>query len=295
MQVALPLRFHWHPFPENLLEAGKLVAESRYAEECSFESIAVQAGLLSETFLTSLIEASRATKKIKFLVRCEANPVPKWNYLQQIRVIPDLSAARVNIYLPFDQDGSALCPSSNVEAYDSSIREFLRECSALSDPRPEIFVEGVSAEAAELAIKFADCLWLKPKRAEQIYSDALPALHMGKEVGLHTILIARETTEKAHAVAAKLLPDGSNRGRESEDGSCIWEGTLSPQCPDGIALAGSFVEIAETLMRYKEKGISQFLFGAPQGEPVMTYFAAGVLPIVRKLEADGVHEMKVAG
>ena len=48
----------------------------------------------------------------------------------------------------------------------------------------EIDVEGDSAEAAFLAIKNADCLWRSPGRPDQVYADALPVLHFGKDVGL---------------------------------------------------------------------------------------------------------------
>jgi alkanesulfonate monooxygenase SsuD/methylene tetrahydromethanopterin reductase-like flavin-dependent oxidoreductase (luciferase family) len=294
--VALPLRFHWHP-PENLLEADKLTAVSQHAEECGFESVVVPAALFSEKLLIPFAIVSKATKKIKFLAKCEFGSVPKRDLMQQISKILELAAAQAAIYLPFDRVGKSFCAEgATAEEYYSSIHEFLREYNLLPKPRPEIFVEGASAEAAELAIKFADCLWLLPKRAEQIYSDALPVLHMGKEVGLHASLIARETAEEAHSVAAKLLPDGQTKDRESpESGSCLSVGTPSQYCPDGIAFAGSFKEVAEALMSYKEKGISQFLFSGSPDQPEMAYFARGVLPIVRRLEARAATMGKVAG
>jgi hypothetical protein len=49
----------------------------------------------------------------------------------------------------------------------------------------DIFIEGDSAEAAVLAIKHADCLILSPRSPEQMYADALPILHLGKQVGVH--------------------------------------------------------------------------------------------------------------
>lgn len=49
----------------------------------------------------------------------------------------------------------------------------------------EIFIEGDSAEAAVLAVKHADCLILSPRSPEQMYADALPVLHLGKQVGVH--------------------------------------------------------------------------------------------------------------
>lgn len=290
--MALPLRFHWHPLTESLLEADKLTAVSQHAEKCGFESVVVQIPLASETFRTTVAAAGKATQKIKFLVRYEADQVPKRNFPKQISLVVELLAGRVAIYLPFDQNGRPLCEEdTKAEEYYSSICEFLCECRALPEPRPEIFVEGVSAEAEELAIKFADCLWLKPKRPEQIYSDALPVLHMGKEVGLRTELITRETTEEAHAVAADLFPDGRSKvGNTSEGGVCLWAGTPSQQCSAEIVLAGSFAEVAGALMRYKEKGVSQFLFSGQPEQQVMTHFAAGILPLVRRLEANGNHE-----
>lgn len=268
---------------ENLLEADMLDAVSRQAEECGFESVVVRADLNSQAFLVSLAAANKTSRKIKFLLQCNTKLVPKRNLLQQVNTLTGLQAGRVAIYLPIDQDGNPFCAEgASPEEYDSSVRDFLHECSTLPEPRPEIFVEGDSAEAAELAIKFADCLWLKPKRPEQLYSDALPVLHMGKEVGLRALLIARETAEEARAIAAELLPSGECKDTES----CIWTGAPSLQYQDGLAMAGSYVEVAEALMRYKANGVSQFLFSGPPDQQ-LAHFAAGILPAVRRLEANG--------
>jgi hypothetical protein len=48
----------------------------------------------------------------------------------------------------------------------------------------DIFIEGDSADAAVLAIKHADCLILSPRSPEQMHADALPVLHLGKQVGM---------------------------------------------------------------------------------------------------------------
>jgi hypothetical protein len=251
----------------------------------------VPAALFSENLLNPFIAASKATEKIKFLAKCELR-VPKRNFMLQINTIVELLAARMAIYLPFDYV-AACAEGADAREYYSCIHEFLGECQ-LPEPRPEIFVEGTSAEAAELAIKFADCLWLLPKRAEQIYSDALPVLHMGKEVGLRALLIARETRDEARAVAAKISSHDRSEDRESADDSCLWAGTPNLHCPDGVAFAGSFEEVAEALMRYKEKGISQFLFSGSPDQIEMRYFATGVLPIVRRFEAQAATQDKVA-
>ena len=268
---------------ENLLEADKPAAVSRQAEACGFESVVVPADLNSPAFPSSLAAASKASQKIKFLLQCDTKLVPKRNLLRQISTILGLQTGRMAVYWPIDQDAKLFPTTAGTEEYDSSVRAFLCDCSALPSPRPEIFVEGVSAEAVELAIKFADCLWLKPKRADQLYSDALPVLHMGKEVGLRALLIARETAEEAHAVAAELLPDGQSKDSEI----CLWAGAPSQQCPDGVALVGSFAKITEALMRYKANGISQFLFSGSLDQ--MAHFTAGILPAVRKLEANSSH------
>jgi alkanesulfonate monooxygenase len=49
---------------------------------------------------------------------------------------------------------------------------------------------------------------------------------------------------------------------------------------------GSFKEIADAIMEYKQRGITQFLFmGWPDREEI-NYFGTGVLPLIRAHEKE---------
>jgi alkanesulfonate monooxygenase len=149
---------------------------------------------------------------------------------------------------------------------------------------PEIHVEGQTAEAAFFAIKHADCLWRLPSRPNQVYADALPVLHFGKETGLVSSIIARATRQEALDAAAILLPEF----RDSVDDPASW---ITPYLwtggvPGRVTMLGSFEELAEAIYGFKQNGISQFLFrGWPDGGE-MAHFGNGVLPLVRKFERE---------
>src|SRR5262249_15247819 len=96
-------------------------------------------------------------------------------------------------------------------------------------------------------------------RPDQVYADALPVLHLGKEVGLVATVVARPTREEAREAAADLA------GRRD-------------------VLAGSFEEVAESILAFQRKGILQFLIRGLPERDFVTSFGAGVLPIVRQQE-----------
>jgi alkanesulfonate monooxygenase len=176
---------------------------------------------------------------------------------------------------------------------------------------PEIFIGGNSAEAAELAIQHGSCLWRFPAAPASLESELNPILQKGVEVGFLTSIIARPTRDEALAVAAELVASVGQESRtvhqqfaarlDSEgfrsvyemalgDSAwitpCLWTGAVPYLGPPSIALVGSFQEVADTIMEYKQKGITQFLFmGWPDREEI-NYFGTGVLPLVRAREKE---------
>jgi alkanesulfonate monooxygenase len=66
----------------------------------------------------------------------------------------------------------------------------------------------------------------------------------------------------------------------------LWTGAVPYLEAPSIALVGSFDEIAQAIISYKQSGITQFLFmGWPDFEE-MEYFGSGVLPLVRAYEQE---------
>lgn len=126
-------------------------------------------------------------------------------------------------------------------------------------PNASIDVEGDTADAAWLAIQHGDRLFRVADRLDQAYADALPVLHMGTEVGLSAHVIARSTRDEAVEAAGELF---------------------------GVkgVLVGSFAGIAEALVAYRRKGISDILLRGRAGHDDLGAFAEGVLPRVREIE-----------
>jgi alkanesulfonate monooxygenase len=177
--------------------------------------------------------------------------------------------------------------------------------------RPELFIGGNSAPAEELAIRHGDCLWRMPEPVEAVRASAERVLRAGKEVGILTSIIARPTRKSAidaaHALVAELGGEAHAnhqqierkldsvaframyamaRGDAEWPAPYLWTGAVPYLGAPSIALVGSFDELADTLIAYKNAGISQFLFlGWPDLEE-MTLFHDEVLPRVRALEAN---------
>ena len=82
---------------------------------------------------------------------------------------------------------------------------------------PEIFLGGNSKQAADLAIRHADCLWRFPDAPERLAAEIEPVLAAGKEVGLLVALVARptrdEALEAARAMVAGFGEDARNANR----------------------------------------------------------------------------------
>jgi len=176
---------------------------------------------------------------------------------------------------------------------------------------PEVFVGGNSAEAADLAIRHGSCLWRFPAAPFDLEGQIGPVLHLGVEVGFLTSIIARPTRDEAVAAAAALIASVGEEARavhqqfasgvDSEGfrsvyemamgdatwvTSWLWTGAVPYLGAPSIALVGSFEEIADAIMIYKEKGVTQFLFlGWPDLEE-MNYFGSGVLPLIRARERE---------
>jgi alkanesulfonate monooxygenase len=174
---------------------------------------------------------------------------------------------------------------------------------------PEIFIGGNSPEATDLAIQHGSCLWRFPAAPDVLEEQIRPLLARETEVGLLTSIIARPTREEALAVAEALLTSVGGEARavhqqfaarvdsagfrsvyemaQANPGwitPWLWTGAVPYLGAPSIALVGSFEEIADAILLYKRRGITQFLFmGWPDQEEI-DYFGSGVLPLVRTQE-----------
>src|SRR5262249_46248997 len=149
---------------------------------------------------------------------------------------------------------------------------------------------GQAAEAAFLAIKHADRLWLHPARPTTVDGDASPVLHFGTDVGLVASVVARETRNDALAAAAVLIHDAGDLAADSASWTapCLWSGARSAGGARPAFRIGSFNELAQAIRRYERAGISSFLIRGWGVDEVddreMAIVGAGVLPLVRRPE-----------
>jgi hypothetical protein len=213
-----PIKFHWEA-AEPAAAVEDFVEFCREAEIAGLESVGVDSPQLA-------VAAAGATSALRLRIPYQGPGLPLPDGVPANRFIVH---AKQNIVDPAET-GHDL----------DRLRASLHGAT--------IYVEGDTAEAAWLTIRHADCLFLRPGRLDQTYADALPVLHMGKQVGLACRITACPTAEEAEA-------------------------------PD--AIAGSSEEIARKLWAYRGKGISHFLVRERSPED-WTSFANGVLPLIRE-------------
>jgi alkanesulfonate monooxygenase SsuD/methylene tetrahydromethanopterin reductase-like flavin-dependent oxidoreductase (luciferase family) len=240
--MELPLRFHWSPdLGENTSDAAAVVDFCRRAEGAGVESVRVREVALATA-------AGMETSNIKFRlgIGCGADGVTPAEWAQQVMEAWGNLGARLLIHLRLENAESLAWAGEFLDRLEES-------------ERPEIHVEGETSQAAFLAIQRGDCLWRLPGRPEQVYADALPVIHFGKEVGLVSSVIARATRQEALEAASALHTEPT-------------------------AIIGSFEEVAEAVHGFKRKSISQFLFRGWPDQQELMYFGSGVLPLVRALE-----------
>jgi alkanesulfonate monooxygenase len=175
---------------------------------------------------------------------------------------------------------------------------------------PEIYLGGNSLMAEELAREQADCLWRFPDRPEQLRLTVRSFLDCGKEVGLLVSLLARPTREQAledaYIMLAEIGDNAKTAHREFAEKSdsvgfrrnfqiadrgeewltpCLWTGAIPYLGPPAIALVGSYSDVANAILEYKDIGISQFLFMGWPDLDEMENFSQEILPLVRSKES----------
>ena len=166
LQIGSPIRFHWHIDPPGTFDEDQFLKLCRGAEEAGIDSVGVP-GTLPET-LQLATAAAPQFHRVRFRIFCGVDPdslySPAWEKL----------ASRLILHLTPRQ--------AEMEKAARFIREY-RALAASFEPG-EIDIEGNTAEAAFLAIKHGDVLWLRPDAPRQVYADALPVMHFGKQVGI---------------------------------------------------------------------------------------------------------------
>ena len=273
------IRFHWSA-PTFEASRGDFIRLCHEAENAGLESIHVPAAGSLTDALALAVAAGAETPRIRFRVGWDAASVlATLTGLELIKTWESLKG-RIIIHM--------ILGNSETRVNDDAARaaDFLDNCRQLfpNGPVPGFDVEGETAEAAVLAIKHGDCLWRLPGRQQQVYADALPVLHFGKDVGLHCAAIARETREQALEAAACLSIQLEDKA--SWITSSLWIGKLAGWSDPIAVFAGTFEEVARELFVFKKNSIYQFLIRSWHDNKELSNFCARVIPLVRALEKE---------
>ena len=272
MQTAPALSFHCSSCSaDDAANPAEFVSRCRAAEAAGFDSIHIPRSISLPDALELAVLAGSESSRLRFRVG--------WEFAG---ILASLRGS--DVIHAWDALGGRLILHLRIGADDfGPAVEFVANCrAAFGAGGPAFDVEGESAEAAFLAIQHAVCLWRRPHRPHQVHADALPVLHFGKEVGLATAVIVRESQEEAFNAANALLGGTDPASWITPE---LWRGVLPQTGEAAAALVGAFDRIAAVLDGFKKEGISRFLIRELPGQQDAMCFAARVLPLIRRLEA----------
>jgi alkanesulfonate monooxygenase len=325
-----------------VLDLGAQLALCRQAEESGIESMLMAIGFTRPDPLLLSAALGREMTRIGFMVACRSGLLSPTLFVQQINTLSTLIGGRVSINIVAGHTPGELRYYGDSLPHDERYArtdEFLTICRAfwangggevdfegryyridkgrLNTPflapdrsSPEIFLGGNSAQAAELAIRHADCLWRFPDAPGRLKDEIAPVVAARKEVGLLVALIARPTRDEAVEAAQAMVAGFGDEAREANrqfvrntDSQAfqnmfrlagqasgewvtpyLWTGAVPYLGAPSIALVGGPNEIATAILEYRAIGVTQFLFlGWPDDEQ-MRFFGREVLPVIRQRE-----------
>jgi alkanesulfonate monooxygenase len=281
MATEHPLRFHWSDCAGD--EPVAFLPICHDAERLGFESVHAPMATPLPDALAFAVAAGRETGRIRFRVGCDFNRILASLTGRELKKAAEALGSRLIIHMTFDAEE----PAGDGRYFSAG--EFITNCRKLfvNGQAPQFDVEGETSEAAFLAIKHADCLWRWMQSPNQVHADALPVLHFGKEVGLTTLVIARETREQALESAMGFLPALNLEPASSSAFGMTpdLQANIASTCGAKTAVVGSFEGVARAIHEFKRHGISHFLLRDWPGHQEITGFGERVLPLIRAIES----------
>jgi len=173
--------------------------------------------------------------------------------------------------------------------------------------RPFIFVAGGSQPAINLTLKYGDCWIQLADSPDNIQKKVALTISKGKAAGLRMSIICRPTYEEAIQAADLLLEKSkTNKSeqnkyvKESDSQSIkenqvlassdwpspnLWTGVVKTVGPTGIAIVGSYEQVAHKIIEYKKAGVTHFIFSGWPKLLEMERFGTHVIPLVREMES----------
>jgi alkanesulfonate monooxygenase len=180
--------------------------------------------------------------------------------------------------------------------------------------RPEIYVSGASQTAQDTAVDYGDCWFRYGDTPEKIAQEVQPLLARRGRVGLRMQVLARPTREEALADLAEVMGGADEAHREwvaqfvaAADSQAVknsfrladeadhgwmspmlWSGAVAYRGGPALCIVGDYDEVADYLLRYKQAGVSEFIFSGWPARDEMNHFFTHVVPRVRIRERAGV-------
>jgi alkanesulfonate monooxygenase len=164
--------------------------------------------------------------------------------------------------------------------------------------------------AQQEAIQWADC-WLRYGDTPEGIAAASEALRNAqRDIGIRMHVLARATRHEALADLAEMMgnPDEAHRKNvrdfvlksDSEAvktsfrladsatndwlSPMLWSGAVAYRGGPALCVVGSYREVAEYLLSYKQAGVSEFILSGWPTRAEMRRFGEHVLPLIRQLE-----------
>jgi alkanesulfonate monooxygenase len=192
------------------------------------------------------------------------------------------------------------------------VRDYALRPADLYRPRPLIYVGGESAPARDLVADHGDVWFINGQPLDDVAGliadvAARPRLGAPLRFGLSAFVVARETSEQAHAAHERLLQlaakDAPMREiqKQNTDPKVVMMQTMQKTPRVGsnggtaAGLVGNYDEVAAGIRAFHAAGIELFMLQFQPFEAEMERFAREVIPRVRQSELLGDRSPRLAG
>lgn len=322
-----------------------LTQVARAADDLGFEAALTPCGTACEDAWISTAHLVATTERLKFLVAFRPGLLSPTLAAQMASTYQRLSGGRLAMNVVIgaeDAESARFGPRLDKATRYARAAEFLEvvrgawgeepfdfrgeyfevtqaTTRARPEPAPEIYFGGASAEAEDVAARWADVYlaWGEPPAsvAERVERMRAKAGDVGRELryGIRFHVITRDTADEAWAAAARLLqgmsPDAIAAARADFTSTAsegqrrmaelhrdldptdvrgleihpnVWAGVGLVRGGAGTTLVGSHTEVADRIEEYASVGFEEFILsGYPHLEEA--YFCGeGLLPELRR-------------
>jgi alkanesulfonate monooxygenase len=181
------------------------------------------------------------------------------------------------------------------------VRDYALRPGSLYRPRPLIYVGGESDPARDLVADYGDVWFINGQPLDDVAGliasvAARPRLGTPLRFGLSAFVVARETSEQAHAAHERLLQLAAKDApmkaiqKQNTDPKVVMMQTMQKTPRVGsnggtaAGLVGSYDEVAARIQAFHTAGIELFMLQFQPFEAEMERFAKQVIPRVRQSE-----------